>query len=75
MKDQKLISYLKLGSEIAGGVAGSAIGIIGGPTSALVGGGAGVIISKGLIEFTDRYLTKKEDVRVSSADLCYYKNK
>src|SRR5690606_38389992 len=64
---EKLVNYLKLGSEIAGGAVGGAIGLVGGPAGAIIGGGAGVIVSKGLIELTERFLSNRESIRASAA--------
>jgi len=67
MDKEKVIEYLKLGSEIAGGVAGGAIGLIEGPAGAMIGGGAGVIVGKGLAELTERFLSNRETIRASAS--------
>jgi len=67
MDKDKLIEYLKTGSEIAGGVVSGAIGLIGGPAGAMIGGGAGIVVSKGLIELTERFLSNRESTRASAS--------
>lgn len=67
MDKDKLINYLKTGSEIAGGIVGGAIGLIGGAAATVIGGGAGVIVGKGLIEITERFLSNRESVRASAS--------
>lgn len=63
-KKQKL---LHTGAEIFGAAIGGAIGLVAGPAGAIGGGVAGVIVSKGLIEFADRVLSYREQARVGAA--------
>lgn len=63
----KIKKLLETGSEIVGAVSGTAIGLIGGPTAAQGGGAAGVVVAKGLFEFTARYLSRREKARVGAA--------
>ncbi|NQU27229.1 MAG: hypothetical protein HQ528_02965 [Candidatus Marinimicrobia bacterium] len=63
----KIIKIIKTSSEITGSIAGGAIGLIGGPGGVILGGVSGVMITKGLIELTDRYLTNREKLRVAAA--------
>jgi hypothetical protein len=68
MSDQKnLQKLLETGAEIVGATVGGAIGLIAGPAGAIGGGAAGVIVSKSLIEFTHRFLSKREQARVGAA--------
>lgn len=68
MKKRKRVKkLLKTGAEIIGGAAGGAIGFIGGPAGAIGGGVAGVLVSKGLVEFCDRFLSRREQVRDGAA--------
>lgn len=73
VKDSKLNKLLNVDvgflGESAGGVVGAGVGfIIGGPFGAIVGGASGPIVSKALRvvgrEFSNRYLSKREEVRV-----------
>lgn len=64
LKKQKL---LQSGAELAGAAIGGVIGLVGGPVGSVGGGMAGVIISKGLIEFSDRFLSNREQARVGAA--------
>jgi len=63
-KSQKLI---QTGAETFGAAIGGAIGLIGGPLGAIGGSIAGVIISKGLSELADRFLSNREQARVGAS--------
>ncbi len=59
------------GSEIAGGAAGAAIGLlIGGPTGAVLGGAGGPAVARAIrhlaIEFNQRVLGEREEARVGA---------
>lgn len=69
--DKKVRSLISTGSEIAGAATGGAIGFLaGGLGGAAIGGASGVIISKGvtklLCDFADRFLSKRETIRVGA---------
>src|SRR5687767_3059785 len=66
-QQQKNTKLMEAGAEIIGATVGGAIGLIAGPVGVIGGGVAGVVVSKTLIEFTHRYLSKRERVRVGAA--------
>jgi hypothetical protein len=60
---------VQLGSEIAGGAAGAAIGLFGGPVGAIIGGASGPMIVRAIwaaTEFARRQLGYREKVRVGA---------
>ncbi len=63
----KTKKILEIGAEIIGAASGGAIGLIGGPAGAIGGSVAGVAVAKGLIEFADRFLSHRQQVRVGAA--------
>lgn len=63
-KTQKL---LQAGAEILGAGIGGAVGLLGGPMGAIGGGVFGVVVSKSLVEFSDRFLSHRERARVGAA--------
>lgn len=67
MNEEKIKKYLGTGADIAGGVAGGAIGLIGGPEGAVLGGGLGVLISNGVKEIINRTLAKRENARTAAS--------
>lgn len=65
--DDKVKSLISTGSEVAGAATGAAIGsLTGSPAGAALGGAVGVIISKGLSDITNRFLSNREKVRVGA---------
>lgn len=66
----KVRGFIDCGSEIAGGVAGAAVGMIAGPTGALLGAAAGPIIGKALrktcVEISERLLGHRERARAGA---------
>jgi len=66
----KLRGFINCGSEIAGGVAGAAVGMIAGPPGALLGAAAGPIIGKALrktcVEISERLLGHRERARAGA---------
>lgn len=66
-KENKSSGLIKTGAETFGAAIGGAIGLLGGPLGAIGGSVAGVLISKGLSEFADKYLSKKEQARAGAA--------
>jgi hypothetical protein len=67
MNEDKIIKYLETGVDIAGGVAGGAIGLIGGPLGAMLGGGLVPLITNGLKEIINRNLAKRENARTAAS--------
>ena len=63
----KIQKLLQTGAELFGAAVGGAIALVGGPVGTIGGGVAGVIVSKGLIEFANRILSHREQVRVGAA--------
>jgi len=66
MDNDKLKKFLKKGSEISGGAIGGAIGLIGGPTGAIAGGGLGVLTAQLLNEVIERSFSDRQKVRVAA---------
>ena len=66
-KENKSLGLIKTGAETFGAAIGGAIGLLGGPLGAIGGSVAGVLISKGLSEFADKYLSNREQARAGSA--------
>ncbi len=66
-KDNKALVLIKTGAETFGAGIGGAIGLLGGPLGSIGGSVAGVLISKGLSEFADKYLSNREQARVGAA--------
>lgn len=66
-KENKSKKLIQTGIETFGAVVGGAISLIDGPTGTFGGGIAGVIISKGLSELADRFLSNREQARVGVA--------
>lgn len=62
-KSKKLI---KTGAEIIGASIGSVLGLIGGPFFSIGGSVIGIVVTKGISEFTERFLSKRERVRVGA---------
>lgn len=66
-----LRSFLAGGGKVVGGVAGAAIGLLGGPGAALAGGAVGAALGEVLasagIEFYDRVLAPRQSVRAAGA--------
>lgn len=67
MDKDKLKKFLETGADIAGGVAGGAIGLIGGPVGAILGGGLGVAITNGVKEIINRQLAERENARTAAS--------
>jgi hypothetical protein len=59
------------GGRVVGGVAGAAVGLLGGPVAALAGGAAGAaigdVLASASIEFYDRHLARRQSVRAAGA--------
>lgn len=66
MDNEKLKNFLKKGSEISGGAIGGAIGLIGGPGGAILGGGLGVLSAQLLNEVIERSLSDRQKVRIAA---------
>jgi hypothetical protein len=66
-KENKSLALIKTGAETFGAAIGGAIGLIGGPLGAIGGSVAGVLISKGLSEFADKFLSNREQARAGAA--------
>lgn len=66
-KENKSLGLIKRGAETFGAAIGGAIGLLGGPLGAIGGSMAGVLISKGLSEFADKYLSNREQARAGAA--------
>lgn len=60
-------SLIKTGAETFGAAIGGAIGLLGGPGGAIGGSIAGVLISKGILEVSNRFLSNREQARVGAA--------
>jgi hypothetical protein len=67
MDKDKIKEYLETGADIAGGVAGGAIGLIGGPAGAILGGGLGVALTSGIKEIINRRLGERENARTAAS--------
>lgn len=67
MDKNRISKFLSTGADIAGGVAGGAIGLIGGPAGAMLGGGLGVAITHGLKEIVNRQLSQRENARAAAS--------
>ena len=67
MNKDKVKKFLETGADIAGGVAGGAIGLIGGPTGAILGGGLGVVLTHGIKEVIKKQLSERESSRTAAA--------
>ena len=67
MNKDKIKKYLETGADIAGGVVGGAIGLIGGPEGALLGGGLGVTVTSGIKEIISRKLAERENARTAAS--------
>ncbi|MBB4119896.1 hypothetical protein GGR32_002207 [Mesonia hippocampi] len=67
MDKDKIKKYLETGADIAGGVAGGAIGLIGGPAGAILGGGLGVALTSGIKEIISRKLAERENARTAAS--------
>ena len=65
--DDKKKEYLKSGNEVTGATIGGFIGALGGPVGSIIGGAAGVLISKTLNELMERFLSHNEQSRVISS--------
>lgn len=66
MDKDKLKNFLKKGSEISGGAIGGAIGLIGGPGGAILGGGLGVLSAQLLNEVIERSLSDRQKIRIAA---------
>ena len=66
MDKDKLIVFLKKGSEISGGAIGGAIGLIGGSVGAIAGGGLGGLSAQLINEIIERSLSNREQVRIAA---------
>lgn len=67
MLDDKVKSLISTSSDMTDAASGAAIGFLtGGPGGAALGGLLGVIISKGLSDIADRFLSNREEVRVGA---------
>ena len=66
MDKDKLIEFLKKGSEISGGAIGGAIGLIGGPIGAIAGGSLGVLSAQLINEVIVRSFSAREQVRIAA---------
>lgn len=66
MDNEKLKNFLKKGSEISGGAIGGAIGLIGGPGGAILGGVLGVLSAQLLNEVIERSLSDRQKVRIAA---------
>ena len=67
MNKNEMLKYLQHGAEITGGLVGGAIGALGGPEGAVIGGGVGVAISCGLKEVVGKVLSQREIVRIAAS--------
>lgn len=65
--ENKSLKLIKTGAETFGAAIGGAIGLLGGPLGAIGGSVAGVLISKGLSEFAEKYLSSRERARAGAA--------
>lgn len=70
--DNKAKQLIEMGTEIAGGAAGGALGFLaGGPLAAAGAAAVGVIIAKGaqnlISDVANRYLSPREEIRVGAA--------
>lgn len=68
-KELPFTEIVKVGAEVVGGgLTGAAAGfLIGGPAGSVVGGALGPVVKRGLLEFAQRLLSHREQVRVSAA--------
>lgn len=66
MDKEKLIDFLKKGSEISGGAIGGAIGLIGGPIGAIAGGSLGVLSAQLINEVIVRSFSARDQVRIAA---------
>lgn len=68
---ERVPEFIKMGTEIAGGATGSALGFLAaGPTGAAAGGAAGVIVTQAggvVADFVERTLSHRETVRAAGA--------
>jgi len=67
MNKEELKNYLDKGTDIAGGAISGALGLIGGPVGAIVGGALGVAITHGIKEFVNRQLSNRQEIRVAAS--------
>lgn len=65
--DDRSKKLIESGAEIVGAAIGGAIGLFGGPTGAIGGGVAGVLIAKGLTEFSNKFLSHREKAKVGAS--------
>lgn len=65
-ENSKKTKLLEAGVELIGAAVGGAISLLGGPEGAIGGGMAGVVASKGLLEFSERFLSSRERTRVGA---------
>jgi hypothetical protein len=66
MDKDKLKAFLIKGSEISGGAIGGAIGLIGGPAGAIIGGGVGVLAAQLMNEVIEKSLSDREKIRIAA---------
>ncbi|GAB3788442.1 hypothetical protein GCM10028818_55000 [Spirosoma horti] len=67
MEKEDLIKFISTGGDIAGAATGGAIGLLGGPFSAIGGSILGVALSKGIAEVAQRLLSSREQKRIAAA--------
>lgn len=64
-------AFIEGGGQVVGGVAGAAVGLLGGPVAALAGGGAGAavgtVLARAGVEFYDRHLARRQSERAAGA--------
>jgi hypothetical protein len=64
-------AFVASGGRVVGGIAGAAVGLIGGPPGALAGGAVGValgdLLAKAGVEFYNRVLAPRQGVRAAGA--------
>ena len=65
--ENKSLALIRTGAETFGAAIGGAISLLGGPLGAIGGSIAGVLISKGLSDFADRFLSNREQARAGAA--------
>ncbi len=67
MSDKGPEELISTGAEIAGAAAGGALGfLLGGPGGAVGGGPVGVVVAKVLTDMANRFLSRREQVRVGA---------
>jgi hypothetical protein len=67
MENEKIKDFIGKGAEIAGGAVGGAIGLIGGPVFAILGGTLGAAFVVGIKEVINRQLSNRQEMRVAAS--------